>query len=144
MQTFFYNFRLLWSGLNSSNGSRMDELPRRCAIDGFTQGAKWGHAQALAQEPTDAEVLALIDSLAEQAGVFIMPLTASMALQDSRRASRRDEEKPKTKREKCPDDCACLCHDHPGHPAEHLPGIKGCPGKHGYVMNNRGEWIKEN
>lgn len=57
------------------------------------EGWKAARTYLAAQEPTDAEVAALIDSLAEQAGVFIMPLTASMALQDSRRASRRDEEK---------------------------------------------------
>lgn len=43
-------------------------------------------------KPTDAEVAALIDSLAEQAGVTIMPLTASMALQDARHAAQREEE----------------------------------------------------
>lgn len=43
--------------------------------------------------PTEDEVAALIDSLAEQADVSIMPLTASMALQDAH-AARRDEEEP--------------------------------------------------
>lgn len=50
------------------------------------------HAHLALQEPTDAEVATLIDSLAEQAGVSIMPLTASMALQDAYRAARRDKE----------------------------------------------------
>lgn len=58
----------------------------------FDAASRWAIDYLAKQEPTDAEVEALIESLAEQAGVFIMPLTASMALQDSRRAARRDEE----------------------------------------------------
>lgn len=64
---------------------------RRCRRK-FDAASQWTRDYLAQQEVTDAEVLALIDSLAEQAGVFIMPLTASMALQDSRRAARRDEE----------------------------------------------------
>jgi len=51
------------------------------------------HAHLAAQEPTDAEVGALIDSLAEQAGVSIMPLIASRALRDARLATRRYKKK---------------------------------------------------
>ena len=49
-----------------------------------------------------------------------------------------------SRRPKCPVKCPCFCHDDSGNEAEHLPGVQGCPTKHGYVMNNRGEWIKEN
>ena len=46
-------------------------------------------------------------------------------------------------RPKCDIRCGCICHDSGGNDAMHIPGLKGCPGKHGYIMNNRGEWIKE-
>lgn len=46
-------------------------------------------------------------------------------------------------RAKCPVCCRCICHDWPGHPAMHLPGVKGCPGKNGYVMNDDEQWTKE-
>lgn len=79
------------------------EAEMRCTTTGSPEAKIWSTRQmhdfgvamaewAVRQEPTDAEVAALIDSLAQQADVFIMPLTASMALQDAR-AARRDEEK---------------------------------------------------
>ena len=46
-------------------------------------------------------------------------------------------------RPKCDIHCGCICHDSGGNDAMHIPGLKGCPGKHVYIMNNRGEWIKE-
>lgn len=48
---------------------RMDDLPRRCAIDGFTTAAEWARAHLAAQEPTDAEVLAALNAQ----GVVVYP-----------------------------------------------------------------------
>ena len=77
---------------------RMDELPRRCAIDGFVAGAVWGREQALAQEPTDAEVLAALnaeqpwaaeDDLDGWPEGAVLRMRAALS---AARAARRDEE----------------------------------------------------
>ena len=37
---------------------RMDELPRRCAIDGFAQGAEWARDRLTTQEPSEDDAYA--------------------------------------------------------------------------------------
>ena len=56
---------------------------------GFKQGAEWGYDQALAQEPTDAEVLAAMTAYEGHA----TRVEAWRAALSAARAARRNEEK---------------------------------------------------
>lgn len=88
---------------------RMDDLPRRCAIDGFTMGAEWARDHLAAQEVTDAEVDAVAVILYRQRALHhtmeswgrepetvknLYRLDARAALVTARdaRAARRDED----------------------------------------------------
>ena len=57
----------------------------------FVAGAEWGHDQALAQEPTEAEVEAVQKCLYERTLTW-MPMVEVRAALSAARAARRDEE----------------------------------------------------
>ena len=54
----------------------------------FRAGAEWARTHLATQGPTDAEVDALCRAVDEQAGYWLGPITASMVLQEARRAAR--------------------------------------------------------